>query len=457
MEKQPAEKSYVFDKGYRDVRKAFEMTWGQTFDSTSVKKLFSNPVLIVPNLMVFVIITIFRVVLNSIISVLIITAFLVAAPVVYIGYVIVAFLDLVYRGIKRISRICPVCQYRFDLPTYICPVCGRKHTRLVPSKYGIFKRKCLCGTKLPTTFFNGRQKLKSICSNCGFSFDYKAGGEIPRDICIPVIGGTSAGKTCFINMAISQIEQSIANKKGYDFEYLSNGLNDHEDIVKGMKHGYLPEKTNDMRLKYYQFYLTPKGEKIKTLVSLCDVGGEIFDDGNEVGNQIGFRYADGFIIVIDTLSISAFRKEIEAKMDLKKYGPSPVTIDEILSRLVATLENFRSLSSKSMLKADVAIVFTKCDLPGLDEQIGRKAVNLYIRNHYATKEAASNILCESFLRKYEEDNFVNNIKSKFRSIQYFTCSSLGDINGASFKPEGVEEPVMWLMKKILKNEDKRGD
>ena len=455
MEKQPAEKSYVFDKGYRDVGNAFATTWGQTFDGASVKKLFSNVLLFVPNLVVFLIITIFRVVLNSIISLLLIMGFLIVAPAVYIGFVIVAFFDFVYRAIKRISSVCPNCQYRFDLPTYICPSCGRKHTRLVPSKYGIFKRKCLCGTKLPTTFFNGRQKLKSVCTKCEFSFDYKSSSGDQVEICIPVVGGASAGKTCFINMAIAQIQQSVANKKGYNFEYLANGLNEYEDIVQGMKRGYLPEKTSDMRLKYYQFYLTPKDEKIKRLVSICDVGGEIYADGNMIGNQIGFRYANAFIIVIDPLSITEFRKEIGTKVNLAKYGASAMTIDEILSRLVTTLENLYSISSKVMLKTDVAIVFTKCDLPGLDEQIGRKAVNTYIRNHYATREAASNILCEAFLRKYEEDNFVNNVKSKFKSVQYFTCSSLGDVNSSSFNPDGVEEPIMWLMKKILNNSDQK--
>lgn len=455
MEKQPAEKSYVFDKGYRDVGNAFATTWGQTFDSGSVKKLFSNVLLFIPNLVVFLIITTFRVALNSIISVLLIVGFLIVAPIVYIGFVIVAFFDWVYRTIKRISSICPNCQYRFDLPTYICPSCGRKHTRLVPSKYGIFKRKCLCGTKLPTTFFNGRQKLGSVCTNCGFGFKYKSSSGDQVEICIPVVGGASAGKTCFINMAILQIQQNAANKKGYDFEYLSNGLNEYEDIVQGMKQGYLPEKTSDMRLKYYQFYLTPKGEKTKRLVSICDVGGEIYADGNMIGDQIGFRYANAFVVVVDPLSISLYRKEISSKVNLAKYGASAMTIDDILSRLVTTLENLYSISSKVMLKTDVAIVFTKCDLPGLDDQIGRKAVNTYTRNHYATREAASNILCEAFLRKYEEDNFVNNVKSKFKSVQYFACSSLGDINNSSFNAEGVDEPIMWLMKKMIKDENRK--
>lgn len=456
MEKQPAEKSYVFDKGYRDVGKAFSTTWGQTFDKTSIGKLFSNPVLFLPNLVVFLTITIFRVVLNSIISLLLITAFLIVAPVVYIGFVTVAFFDFLYRTIKRISSLCPNCQYRFDLPTYICPTCGRKHTRLIPSKYGVFKRQCACGTKIPTTFFNGRQKLKSICPKCEFDFSYKSSSGNHVEICIPVVGGTSAGKTCFINMAISQIQNKLTKTKGYDFEFLENGLNEYEDIVQGMQQGYLPEKTSDMRLRYYQFYLTPKGEKIKRLISICDVGGEIYADGNSIGSQIGFRYANAFIVVIDPLSITQYRKEISAKIELSKYGASSMTIDEILSRLITTLENLYSISSKVMLNTDVAVVFTKCDLPNLDEQIGPKAVSSYIRDHYATREAARNILCESFLRKYEEDNFVNNVKSKFKSVQYFTCSSLGNVNNSTFAPEGVEEPIMWLIKTILsKKEQKR--
>lgn len=448
MEKQPAELSYVFDQAYRDVGNAFATTWGQTFDRASVRRLFSNILLFIPNLIVFLIITVFRVLLNSIISLLLIAAFLIVAPLVYLGFVIVAFFDWVYRTIHRISSVCPNCQYRYDLPAYVCPSCGSVHSRLIPSKYGIFKRECLCGRKLPTTFFNGRHKLTAKCPRCGF--ELQNGGKLVN-VCIPVVGGTSAGKTCFINMAISQIEQIAAAGGSYDFSYVSNGMNEYEDIVRGMKRGFLPDKTGDMRLKFYQFYFTPKSEKIKRLISICDVGGEIYADTGMIGSQIGFRYADAFIIVIDPLSVAKYRKEVAGMIDPAKNGASPMPIDEILSGLVATLENLYSISSKTMLKADVAIVFTKCDLPGLDEQIGRRAVDRYVRNHNAAKEAACNILCEAFLRKYEEDNFVNSVKSKFNSVRYFTCSSLGDRSKGSLAPEGVEEPILWLISQILKN------
>ncbi len=451
MEKQPAEKSYVFDKGYRDVKYAFTNTWGQTFNGAGIKKLFSNILLFIPNLLAFLIVTAFRVIFNTIISLLLVAVFLIVAPVVYIGFVLVAFADWVYRTIKRISNVCPTCQYRFDLPTYKCPTCGAEHTRLIPSQYGIFKRKCNCGTKIPTTFFNGRQKLEAKCQNCGLPLD----GTPHVAVCVPVIGGASAGKTCFINMAIAQIEDSIAAKKGYTFEYISNGQNEYRDIVNGMKLGYLPEKTSDMRLKYYQFYLTPKGESIKREISICDVGGEIYADDEMISDQIGLRFANAYIIVIDPLSITEYRREIENTIDLKKYAASSMTIDEILSRLTTTLENLYNISSKTMLSTDVAVVFTKTDLPGLSDQIGKKAVNAYVRNHTATRDAASNILCEAFLRKYSEDNFVNNIRSKFKSVQYFACTSLGDSGDRNFKPEGVEEPVLWIMNKIFKNTEKK--
>ena len=108
------------------------------------------------------------------------------------------------------------------------------------------------------------------------------------------------------------------------------------------------------------------------------------------------------------------------------------------------------ISSKAMLKTDVAIVFTKCDIPGLDEIIGKKAVANCMRNKKVSQEEATNMVCEAFLRKYGEDNFANNIKSKFNSVQYFTCSSLGyNQNESQYIPDGVKAPILWIYKKIF--------
>lgn len=103
-----------------------------------------------------------------------------------------------------------------------------------------------------------------------------------------------------------------------------------------------------------------------------------------------------------------------------------------------------------MLKTDVAVVFTKCDIPGLEEKIGETAVRKYMQlKNIASRYDVINQLCEDFLKEYEEENFLNGIKSKFKSVQFFACSALGHLpNGMKFAPEGVDEPLLWLIDKV---------
>ena len=366
----------------------------------------------------------------------------------YIAFLFVLFSDWIYRNIKKISSSCPKCQGKYALPTYVCE-CGAKHTSLIPSKYGVLTRTCQCGRKLKTTFFNGRQKLpgKWVCPTCG----YELGGPLQVDIPIPVVGGPSSGKTCYISMAISQIQKNAEKEYGLLFEYKENAAleDDYKDNNSLMSKGRLPEKTSDSRLRYYQFYLTPKGEKVRNLVSICDVSGEAYSSNDEIGKQIGFKYADAFLMLVDPLSITAYREEVSKKLDLRKYGASEKTMDEVLDTLIRTLENMKCIDSKSSIKTDVAVIFTKCDIPGLNEKIGIEAVMKYKQQHnIGSNYDAQNKVCEQFLTDYEEENFLNTLKSKFKSIQFFTCSALGHVeNGQTFTPDGVEDPALWLIDK----------
>lgn len=461
MKKQPASKSYFFDKGYRDVARVMKKTWANAFKPVSneaerVKDIFSNNVIagiftVLCDIVVFSLITIFIITVNLIFSILFFCFFVFVGIFVYLGYSVLSIVDLIFCMFKHISSHCPNCQKKFGLPTYKCPKCGALHTSLRPSKYGILKRKCNCGEKLPTTFFNGRQKLKAVCPYCGTNI--KDGGQ-HIEITIPVVGGPSAGKTCFINMAISQIG-NVATQNKLDFSYSPINGDEYMSNKQYMDNGRLPAKTNDGRLRYYQFYLTPKGEKIKNLISLCDVAGETYEDNDEIGNQIGYKYANAFLMLVDPLSITKFRDELKGKIDLRKYGASERGMDEILSVLVNTLENMHCLTSRNMIKTDVVVVFTKCDIPTLETKIGAAAVRKYMQEHHIqSKYEAQNKLCESFLSEYEEDNFLNGLKSKFRSVQFFTCSALGHVeNGAKFNPSGVEDPVLWLIDKVSSSID----
>jgi len=371
-------------------------------------------------------------------------------------FLVIILIDWLYCSINSIANHCPRCQKHFYMPEYICP-CGNKHDRLRPGIYGILKRKCRCGNKLPTTFLNGRQKLNAQCPFCGNNV--KDGG-LQASWCIPVVGGPSSGKTCYINMTMMSLEKNARSKYNMNFVYENNGLDEYQENSDRLSKGYVPEKTTDHRLRYYQFSLTPKGAT-KQLISLCDVAGELFDinsggGGDTINTQIGFRFANSFILIVDPLAIPDYRDEVAKATQLNGYKGSAQRLDEMVETFVRTLQNMFSIKANAMLKTDVAVVFTKTDIPGLDQKIGegavlKKAPSLDQKTKYRIK----NELCEKFLRDYNEENFLRNLKSRFRSIQFFTCSALGHVeNGTQFAPANVEEPFFWLVtktSKVIKN------
>lgn len=461
MKQQPATKSYFFDKGYKDIAKVMKKTWANAFkpiknEFDRLKKTFSKNFIagifaLLCDLVVFSVITIFIMTINSIFSVLFTCFFVLVGIFVYLGYTFLFITDYGFRVYKQISSQCPVCQIRVGLPAYKCPKCGVLHTELRPSQYGILQRRCQCGNKIPTTFFNGRQKLAAFCPGCGHNL--KDGG-IHSELMIPVVGGPSAGKTCLINMAINQIEK-VAPQYNLVYKYSPAIGDEYLSNKQNMEKGIVPDKTSDTRLRYYQFYLTPRNETVKTLISICDVAGETYEDTDTIGNQIGYKYANAFVMVVDPLSVLKFREEIIDLINVKEYGASERGMDEILSMLISTLENMHCLNSKNMIKTDVVVVFTKCDIPTIDSKIGATAVRKYMQaNHITSKYDATNKVCEEFLKEYEETNFINTLKSKFRSVQFFTSSALGHVqNGSKFNPEGVDEPLLWIIDKVSKSID----
>ena len=377
-------------------------------------------------------------------SALLIGIFATIMLLIYITYMILYALDLLYRKIKQISSTCRNCQNKIKSPIYLCPSCGVEHTKLIPSKYGIFKRRCECGAKIPTTFFNGREKLESLCPHCKNEIDSEH-----VDITVPVVGGPSAGKTCFIHMAISDIEKNSYNDHNLSYEYDPASDDEFEMNMNYLNSGNVTMKTSDMRLRFYSFYLKPK-RGYKHQISLCDVGGEIYDDSSALGEQIAFTHTKAFLMVIDPLSVMDYRKELEAEMDITPYGPSEKSIDEVLSMLITTLENMCNITAKDMLNRDVAIVFSKGDIPGLDDKIGNKAVAKYMMaNPDVSRLDAQNAVCEQFLKDYDEYGFLNGVKSKFKTVQYFASSALGHpADGSDFVSTGVSEPIYWIVDKI---------
>lgn len=471
--KQPARLSYFFHGGFVDLGQviagAFELcgetisrsakglsnSWGKIIYAFKYDGFWKGLLLTAPYLFMisfYFLRLISTAVVTPVICVFItifqISILLALFSTALVFFLIILFLDRIYCAINAIVSHCPVCQTKFSLPVYICPGCGAEHDRLRPGVYGTLYRTCNCGKKLPAIFFSGRHKLEARCPEC--KNNIKDGG-MHASWCIPVVGGPSSGKTCYINMTMMSLQRNAFSGYGLRFEHERNGLDEYEENAATLSRGYLPQKTQDLRLRYYQFTLRYK-RTTKQQISLCDVAGELFDvnaGGGAINNQAGFRYVNAFMLLIDPLSIPEYRNEASKTVNLNGYSGGPQRIDEMLDTFVRTLQNIFSINAKTMLNTDVAAVFTKADIPGLDEKIGKSAVlkkapSLSPKVRLETQ----NKLCERFLRDYNEDNFLNSLKSRFKSVQFFTCSALGHImNGQPFVPSNVEEPFFWLVRK----------
>ena len=459
MSKQPAVVSYFFGEGYSDVAGALKMSWDTALkpcknEVKRISEFFKRKNFLIAilstvfDLVVFLFMTLIGIAVSCVISAVLLTFFALAMSVIYILFMILKSIDYLYCVGRRLSSKCPKCQMKFMYPVYLCPSCGANHDKLVPSKYGIMKRRCLCGKKIPTSFINGRHKLTAICPYCRNTKSAVV-EKNSRDICcVPVIGGRYSGKTCFISSSIAALEDKF-RANGWYFEHLY-GINDeYEENIKGIRNGVCPLPTSSMRLKYYRFAVKRKKNSIKNIITLCDIGGNAYSQGKytqDVTDQVGFSYADGLLMVIDPLSIAEFRQELSSQ-SIKKYKPSENTVDDVLTIVEDTLNNMFNLGYTGKIKTRLAVVFTKCDMPELDDMIGATAIKRYkAANPRESIEEIQNKLCIQFLQKYNEHNFLNSLSSVFKEVRFFTSSPLGHCpDGQKFAPSGVAEPVLWLL------------
>ncbi|MBQ2726856.1 MAG: hypothetical protein IJF78_14220 [Clostridia bacterium] len=454
---QPAKVSYFFGKGYRDLGNTIKGAWVRNigFASDELSKAADDGFISWGggiHLVAAICIYVFGSMLTIFTSVLHISILLTFFCAIYLGFSIVWLIDRIYIFINKIKNACPNpnCQASFLIPTYECPQCHVMHTKLVPGKYGILHRTCNCGCKIPTTFMNGRGDLQAYCPECGFSL---SGNTASKQYAIPVIGGPSVGKTCYINMAIEQMISTVAPQKGWEVSFISE---DDEKAFKAtssaLKKGVRPLKTESDALTAYQLMLTMPNEKIGRRIYVYDIAGEMFSSSGDIQRNNAYNYADGFIFLIDPLSIARYAMEVEDKININSYGVSTKDFDEILNIMLINLEKMFGLSAKDVLKLNLAVVINKMDIPGLEALIGDDAAQAYLQAHpeeCKTFADAKNAVCKNFLETYEAGNFVRSASSKFKQVRYFTSSALGhNKEGVPYEGKNVIDPLLWILNKV---------
>jgi hypothetical protein len=395
----------------------------------------------------------------------VIMAFLSAIQIILmiIGTIIasipIAFISIgiwLYGRINRIYYRCPHCHHQMPIPTHICSSCSTEHSRLWPSVYGILYHKCRggphnnCNAKLPTTRLGGRNKLKQICPSCNRQIEGLGG----RNVHIPIIGGTSAGKSHYIVMATKQFIEDYAPDHGIttaiaDKQQQSN----YQTKVDLLNKGERLNKTDDAddTPEAYNVELRKSRLKVPKLMYIYDTAGEHYGSDGRAMKQTYLKYTHGIILIIDPFAINQISREYADKLrsTTNKLAPSDRKPDEIFATMLTTLEHSLQTKPGQQVKRPIAVVIVKSDAFDLERRIGGHAARELMAKNPNIKFTgdAINLLVEQFFSDVGEVNFVKSLRGTFSNVRFFSCSSVG-LGGTSAKAfEGVRvlDPLLWLL------------
>lgn len=458
---EPATKSYFFEKGFFDVGRTIIGAWSRNYNSISgyvdrIREQKEAPflkkiVVFILNFLAIASVLVCGSVITAVMTLLNMVFLILIMLLIFIGFSTIWLIDRCYLVKNKIFTACNDCKTKSLIPIYLCPNCHSKHSRLYPSVYGILKRKCCCGTKIPTTFFNGRKDLQAICASCGKTLAEKES----RPICIPVVGGSSVGKTAFITAFTMEFIGKVAPSRGvevsfYDKEkyqiYRDICEDYHAGTVRTTKKTEELSETSSISLSFFAKHplLVPD-----RLIHIYDIAGEVFANNWENEVQKQYQYCHGIVLMIDPYAIpSVWHQFGRFLSENEKNAVGKNDVYEIINSFSKKIKEITGLSDKNMSKTPLAVVLSKTDSGHLNQILGDEVVNTLVRENpdkFTDFNEAQDYICRKFLRENEMDGFLNSISLQFKKNRFFSCSAIGHgVGDGCYEPRGVLSPIHWI-------------
>jgi len=399
-EEQPALKSYFFRKWYIDLKNVIASTWDANLESATNppswmdfnEELISGALYIVT----FITIMLFGTITLFITSVIHIIIMLFIENVYFLLFSILRGLESLYLSYHKFFVSCPVCYEKYDLPVFHCSSCHAAHTRLIPGQYGILNRTCICGTKLPTSFLNGRNTLKKSCMFCESILSDEVISK--TNAAFPIVGLTNAGKSTYLfALAYEMMQQKVSIKLA------SSSQENFNQMAQMVKQGEHFLKTIDN--KPMAFNLIDSSKKTDTMIHLYDHAGELYNEVEQMKELPYYNYLYGVFFIIDASTISE-NNALSKVLDL-------------IARLRETLTQALKTGNEQKIPLPIAVVFNRLDV----KDVGIENIE---------ENSALKPLCDM-------------LHNNFEKYKFFQCSSTGDNYKKEFKPYGVIGPYDWLI------------
>lgn len=388
--------------------------------------------------------------------------YLVAIGGFSVARVAVAAREGSYRRSHHLEFVCDSCKNEFSYPGYVCPSCGAIHGSLYPNTLGILTHRCTCGQRLPSTFSSKvrledgtevrRRDLEQACPNRD-CHQHAAAGEYAHDA-ISIVGGRSAGKTCFIAAVSHQLVEEVLPANGYAVDK-SMWSDSSKQVYQELQRGYIAgdiELTtegggdaNTPSAFAFSFGISGNGMNPDRQVHLYDIAGETFMRGEERESQSQYGYDKGYVLMVDPFSLEYVQDELGDQLH-DQERTSNVDPAEALTALIHKAQHAQGLEDSDQLGTPLAVVLGKADEVRLEDRFGEDAQLAYIASHPDVAATdAEDALVRQFFKSNGMGKLVVMADTYFANNRFFVVSALGHARGrGAFQPRGALEPIRWI-------------
>ncbi|WDG27966.1 hypothetical protein N7925_06220 [Streptomyces sp. CA-278952] len=213
--------------------------------------------------------------------------------------------------VRRIRMKCPYpgCYRPFPLAVHRCPGCGSAHRELRPGRFGALWHVCACGRRIVAVSSAGRDRLAVECPHCDRPLPAGIGRE--RIVHVPVIGGTSSGKTMLMAAAVAGLHAGGGRGAPKVSFATADDRRDVVDLNSQLKNAGWVRKTQGGQPRALMLRVTHR--RRRRLLYLYDPMGESLYDVDSTRRQEYLAHADGVILAVDVLADPQVRRSLSAE------------------------------------------------------------------------------------------------------------------------------------------------
>ncbi|WP_330299201.1 TRAFAC clade GTPase domain-containing protein [Streptomyces sp. NBC_00503] len=327
------------------------------------------------------------------------------------------------RGV-RMKCPYPGCYRPFPLAVHLCPDCGAAHRELRPGGFGALRHVCRCGRALATTAMTGRRRLTAHCPHCDRPLPPAVGTT--RVVHLPLIGGTSAGKTMLMAAMLDGL-RSWSHQSGLTVEFASpEDLREANTLGRQLNQSGWTLKTQGGQPRALML-LVGRGRR-RRLLYLYDPMGESLRDADTTRRQSYLAHADGVLLVADVLASPVVRRSLRAGDPELAAAARPADLGPVETYAGFTGE-LQGLGGRRQRLA-VATVVTKRDALDRLTSLPRPADPV-----------------DDWLSGIGLDDLVRTLGHDFAAARYWAVSARAATGAGALDSEQrrAAEPVLWLL------------